>query len=91
MIGDGTGIGTIEDNDTAILTISDITETETDSDFTVQATVTLSAEVEGGFDVAYSSALGTAEATDVTVQGSSLSFVGTAGETQTIDVSDHRR
>ena len=41
----------------AILTISNITETETDSDFTVQATVTLSAEVEGGFDVAYSLAL----------------------------------
>ena len=69
-----------------MLTISNITETETDSDFTVQATVTLSTEVEGGFDVAYSSALGTAEATDVTVLGSSLSFAGTAGETQTIDV-----
>ena len=52
----------------------------------MQATVTLSANVEGGFDVDYSSALGTAEATDVTVQGSSLSFVGTASETQTIDV-----
>ena len=34
----------------------------------------------------HNSALGTAEAIDVTVQGSSLSFVGTAGETQTIDV-----
>ena len=45
----------------------------------MQATVTLSAEVEGGFDVAYSSALGTAEATDVTVQGSSLSFAGHGG------------
>ena len=56
MIGDGAGIGTIENNDSATLTISDVTETETDSDFTVQATVTLSAEVEGGFDVAYSSA-----------------------------------
>jgi hypothetical protein len=86
VIGDGAGIGTIENNDTAVLTISNVTETETDSDFTVQATVTLSAEVEGGFDVAYSSALGTADATDITVQGNSLSFVGTAGETQTIDV-----
>jgi hypothetical protein len=92
VIGDGTGIGTIENNDTAILTISDITETETDSDFTVQATVTLNAEVEAGFDVAYSSDLDTAEANDVTVletlagQGSLLSFVGTAGETHAIDV-----
>jgi fibronectin type 3 domain-containing protein len=78
--------GLIINDDTAILTISNITETETDSDFTVQATVTLSSEVEGGFDVAYSLGLGTAEATDVTVQGSSLSFAGTAGETLTIDV-----
>jgi hypothetical protein len=86
VIGGGTGIGTIENNDTAVLTISDVTETETDSDFTVQATVTLSADVEGGFDVAYSSVLETADATDVTVQGSSLSYVGTACETQTLDV-----
>jgi hypothetical protein len=52
VIGDGAGIATIENNDTATLTISHITEMETDTDFTVQATVTLSAEVEGGFDVA---------------------------------------
>jgi hypothetical protein len=34
----------------------------------------------------HNSALGTAEAIDVTVQGSPLSFVGTAGETHAIDV-----
>jgi hypothetical protein len=86
VIGDGAGMGTIENNDSATLSINNVTETETDSDFAVQASVTLSAEVEGGIDVAYSSALGTADATDVTVQGTSLIFAGTSGETQTIDV-----
>jgi hypothetical protein len=85
-IADNLGLGTITNDDSATLTISNVTETKTDSDFTVQATVMLSADVEGGFDAAYSSALGTADATDITVQGTSLSFLGTAGETQTIDV-----
>ena len=87
VIGDTQGIGTIVNNDTATLTITDITETETDTDFTAQATVSLSAAVEGGFTVAYSSAFVTADATDVTVAGSSLSFAGTVDETRTINVT----
>ncbi|MDV6032055.1 MAG: hypothetical protein F9B45_18575 [Phycisphaera sp. RhM] len=79
--------GTIVNDDTATLSISEVTETEADIDFSVQATVTLNAEVEGGLAVAYSSALGTAEASDVTVAGSSLNFTGTVGETQAIDVT----
>ena len=43
--------------------------------------------MEDGFDVAYSNATGTAEATDFTVAGASLSFAGTLNETKTIDVT----
>jgi hypothetical protein len=79
--------GLINNDDTATVSISDVTAVETDGDFTTVATVTLDAEVEGGFALAYGSDLGTAEAGDFTVAGNSLSFAGNAGETETIDVT----
>ena len=51
--------GLILNDDSAVLTISNMLPRRKQTvDFTVQATVTLSAEVEGGFDVAYSSDAG---------------------------------
>ncbi|MCR9200590.1 MAG: hypothetical protein NXI04_18285, partial [Planctomycetaceae bacterium] len=79
--------GTINNDDTATLSISNITVTESDANQNVNAVVTLDAEVEGGITLAYASALGTAEAGDVTVSGTSLSFAGTAGETENIAVT----
>lgn len=75
----------INNDDTATLTISDITVTEGDS---MMFTVTLDQEVAGGFTVGFSTTLGTAEATDFSVDDSSpLTFAGVAGETQTIMIT----
>ncbi len=80
--------GTINNDDSATLTISAPSITETDADQTLRFTVALDAEVEEGFDVAHGLALGSAEATDLTVvTASPISFVGNAGETQDIDVT----
>ncbi len=87
QIDGGAVAGTIANDDTARLSITSITQTETDVDLTVQVVVTLDAPVQGGFDLAYASVLGTAEAADVTVAGNSLTFTGHANETQTIDVT----
>ena len=57
-------------------------------DQTVNATVTLSAEVEAGFDLNFTTALGSAEDTDVTfVTTSPLSFAGTAGEVENVELT----
>lgn len=86
---DGTGEGTILNDDSALLTVADVTVTEgTDAGATTLTFfVTVDAAVQGGFDVDFSSALGTAEWSDFTITAASpLSFEGTAGETQTIEV-----
>jgi mucin-19 len=83
-----TGSGTINNNDSATLSISAPTITETDADQTIQFTVTVDAAVEGGFDVAYSDTLGTAEASDYTlVTASPLAFAGNVGESHTISIT----
>ncbi len=88
---DSQGQGTIENDDGASLSIGDVVVTEGNSG-TTQAifTVTLSEEVVGGFSVDYATADGTATTadSDYTAIGSppSLTFAGTAGETQTITV-----
>ncbi len=87
------GTGTINNNDTAGVTISDVTTTETDADFTTTFTVTLDAAVQGGFDLALSiadlgAALVATEGTaDVTLDTTSVSFFGTAMETKSVTVS----
>ncbi|QDT89884.1 Calx-beta domain-containing protein [Gimesia algae] len=84
--------GTITNEDTASITIiqSDVSHYEgtdgltTDFDFTVR----LSNAVQGGFDLAYTTNDGSATITDNDYidNDSTLSFAGTANETQTITV-----
>ncbi|MCA9082800.1 MAG: hypothetical protein KDA81_02035, partial [Planctomycetaceae bacterium] len=86
-ISGGPVTGTIQNDDTATLSISNISATESNLNQTLQATVTLNKAVQGGFDVAYALNPGSAESTDVSVAGALLSFSGTAGEQHTIDVT----
>jgi hypothetical protein len=79
--------GTIGNDDTATLSISAPSITETDADQTVDFTVTLDAAVEGGFDVAHSLTLGSAGAGDLSLlTASPIHFAGNTGEVQTIQV-----
>ncbi len=85
-----TATGTIVDDDvppppTPTVTISDASADEGDD---ITFTVTLSAAVAGGLTVTPSFTGGTAtEGTDYTENIAGISFVGTAGETQTFDVA----
>jgi len=82
------GTGTITNDDTATVTISaPMTITEADADTTASFTVAVDNAVEGGFSVDFSSMLGTAEATDLSVAGTSVSFDGNASESETISVT----
>ncbi|MEL6751769.1 MAG: Calx-beta domain-containing protein, partial [Pseudomonadota bacterium] len=75
---------TITDNDTATLSIANVATNENDGSVTV--TVTLDNAVQGGFSVDVNSADGTATLADgdyTAVSGETLTFAGTAGETQT--------
>ncbi|MCA9049549.1 MAG: right-handed parallel beta-helix repeat-containing protein [Planctomycetaceae bacterium] len=77
--------GTINNDDTAVLTLAIPSITESDADQAVNATVTLDSAVEGGLTAAFTTALGTAESTDVAfVTAGPLTFVGTAGEVRNI-------
>jgi hypothetical protein len=83
-----TGAGTINNDDSANLTLSIPSITETNADQTVNATVTLSAPVQGGFDAPFSTATVTAENGDITfVTSSPLSFAGTSGEVENIQLT----
>jgi Ca2+-binding RTX toxin-like protein len=82
------GTGTINNDDTATVTISAPTSiTEGDTDTSAMFTVAVDNAVEGGFSVDFSSALGTAESTDLSVTGTSVSFAGTALESEMISVT----
>ncbi len=81
---DGQGVGTINDDDTADLSINNANATEGNS---IVFTVTLDNAVSGGFSVDYGSASNTASSGfDFTGVSGTLNFTGTAGETQTITV-----
>ncbi len=85
-IGDAQGIATITDNDIASnITIDDLTITEgTDAVFTVS----LDNAVSGGFSVDFATANNSATAgEDYTANTGTLTFAGTAGETQTITIA----
>ena len=80
--------GTIINDDIASVTIADISANEDDGSITV--TATLDNPVQGGFSVDVSSADGTATIADsdyTAVTSETLTFVGTAGETQTFTVT----
>jgi Ca2+-binding RTX toxin-like protein len=82
------GTGTITNDDMATVTITAPTSiTEGDTNTTASFTVAVDNAVEGGFSVDFSSVLGTAEATDLSVTGTSVTFAGTVGESETISVT----
>ena len=80
---------TNQDDDTAGISINDVSVTEgTGANTTATFTVTLDTAVDGGFSVDYGSNDGTATApADYTAVNATLNFVGTAGETQSIAVT----
>ncbi|WP_160114217.1 Calx-beta domain-containing protein [Aquimarina sp. AU119] len=88
IIGDATGTGTITNDDQATVTIADVAVNENSGTATI--TVILDNAVDGGFDVDVSTADGTAttvnsDYTAVTAQ--TLTFAGTAGETETFTIT----
>lgn len=86
VIADGNGIGAVTDNDTASIRIDDVTVGEGDG--TAVFTVTLDNAVQEGFSVSFTTADDTATSgQDFTATSGSLSFAGTVGETQTIEVA----
>ncbi|MEM6398386.1 MAG: Calx-beta domain-containing protein, partial [Bacteroidota bacterium] len=89
-IDQGMAIVTIENDDIATLTVEDVSLIEgsngTTTDFVF--TVSLDAEVPGGFDLAYTTSDGTATTADndYVDNDGTLTFSGTAGESQQITV-----
>ena len=87
VITDGATV-TINNDDDAAVTIADISGNENDGPITV--TATLDNAVQGGFTVDVNTADGTATIADsdyTAVTGQTLTFAGTAGETQTFTVT----
>ena len=78
------GIGTIQDDDGATVSVSDASASEGSS---LTFTVTLDQAVSGGLTVTPSYTDGTASGSDYTENTTALSFSGTAGESQTFTVS----
>ena len=80
-----TGTGTINDDDSAEVTIDDASATEGDD---ITFTVTLSEAVQGGLKVTPSfEDVSAVEGTDYDENTAALSFTGAKGETQTLTVS----
>ncbi|MGB3467593.1 MAG: Calx-beta domain-containing protein, partial [Cyclobacteriaceae bacterium] len=86
-ISDGTGIGTITNDDQANVTIADVSVNEDDGSATI--TLTVDNAVDGGFSVDVSTADGTATAgSDYTaVVSAAETFAGTAGEQETLSIT----
>ena len=87
-VADDTGVGTIANDDSASVAIDDVTTAEGNAGNTAFTfTVTLGAAVQGGFNVPFSTADGSAtQPADYASNGGTLAFAGSAGETQTITV-----
>ena len=79
-----TGTLSITDNDTTVVTIEDVSVAE---DGTMTFTATSTTAVEGGFMVDVDFTTGTAGAADFTATSQTLTFAGTAGETQSFTVA----
>lgn len=85
---DDAGEGRITNDDTAQLSIGDVSVTESNGATTATFTVTLDEAVDGGVSVDFATANGTAVAgEDYSAASGTLVFAGNAGETQTISVS----
>ncbi|MGY5352331.1 Calx-beta domain-containing protein [Wenyingzhuangia sp. IMCC45533] len=88
IIADATGTGTINNDDTTVVTIRDIDARENAGVQAVMAT--LSNPVQGGFALEVFTTDGTATVADSdysSTAGSTLNFVGTVGETQSLNLS----
>ncbi|WP_232105496.1 Calx-beta domain-containing protein [Gimesia panareensis] len=91
-LGDDTAIGTIENDDSATLSINDVTVSESG---VATFIVTLDKAIDTGFTVDFATSDDTATASDAGIVGDNdyvsssgtLTFSGMAGETQTITVT----
>ncbi|MEM8996348.1 MAG: Calx-beta domain-containing protein, partial [Acidobacteriota bacterium] len=83
------GVGTVLNDDSADITISDVSQPESDGGSTFRFAVTLDGEVEGGFTVPYATADGTATVADGDYASAAgvLTFAGADGESRDIDVA----
>src|SRR5207253_910965 len=79
--------GTIQNDDSATVTITAPTITETNMDQDVVFTVVLEHAVAEGFDVAINAANGTAVAADFALVTSTLHFNGTVNESHDVHVT----
>ena len=86
---DGSGLGTISNDDSASIAISDVTLAEGNSGTTnFIFTVSLTGSVQGGFSVPFSTANGTAtQPGDYASNSGTLTFTGSAAETRTVTVA----
>ena len=84
MTATDTGTGTIDNDDSAAVTVDDANAAEGDG---ITFTVTLSEAVQGGLKVTPSYTNGTAASGDYTANTTALTFTGTANETKTFTVS----
>ncbi|MDA1013550.1 MAG: Ig-like domain-containing protein [Planctomycetota bacterium] len=80
-----TGTGTIANDDSAALSINDVSQNEAAGNMTF--TVTLDSAVDAPITVIFNTADGTANSSDYTAGVGSLNFLGNAGETQLVTVS----
>ncbi|MCB1634783.1 MAG: hypothetical protein KDI51_09355, partial [Xanthomonadales bacterium] len=87
-IDDGTGVGTITNDDSASIAINDVSLAEGNGGNTAFVfTVSLTGSVQDGFSVPFSTANGSAtQPADYASTSGTLTFTGTANETQTITV-----
>lgn len=87
ILADPSGLGTINNDDAAVVTLSGSTGQNEGTSFVF--TATLNNPVQGGFNLAYTSNNGTATTADndYTDNDGSLVFAGTAGESQIITVN----
>ena len=88
-IADGSGLGTINNDDSASIAINDVTQAEGNSGTTnFVFTVSLTGAVQGGFTVPFNTTDGTAtQPGDYASNSGTLSFTGSASETKTITVA----
>src|SRR5436309_6393851 len=80
-------LGTINNDDSATLSISAPAITETNADQNVNFAVTLDHAVQGGFDVAISATNCTPDGSDYTLNTTTLHFAGTVGESHDVSVT----
>ena len=85
-----TGTVTVQNDDSAAVTIADVSVAENVAGGTATVTLSLDNAVQGGFavDVSTSDGTATVAGSDYTaISGQTVSFAGTAGETETVTVT----